>query len=73
MYETLNRFIVPTVAGTAQLVPLIALADEEFSVAALRQAAQRGRLDAIQGSDGIWRSSRQAVDDYRTTRMRRRR
>ena len=72
MYETLNRFIVPTMAGTAQLVTLVALSDEEFSVAALSQAAQRGRPDAIPRSDGIWRSSRQAVDAYRAIRMRRR-
>ena len=31
---------------------------------ALRQAAQRGRLEAYQGADGIWRSSRKAVDAY---------
>lgn len=71
MYDNLNRFIVPNLAGPARLVPLVALADENFSVAALRQAAQRGRLDAIQGSDGIWRSSRRAVDDYARTRNRR--
>lgn len=72
MYDNLVRFIVPAVAGPARTVPLAALADEEFSIAALRQAAQRGRLDAIQGSDGIWRSSRKAVNAYRATRMRRR-
>jgi len=71
MYDNLNRFIVPNVAGPARNVPLAALADEEFSIAALRQAAQRGRLDAVQGSDGLWRSSRRAVDAYRATRKRR--
>ncbi len=72
MYDNLNRFIVPNVAGPARLVPLTALVDNEFSLAALRQAAQRGRLDAVHGSDGVWRSSRKAVDGYRTTRHRRR-
>ena len=72
MYDNLNRFIVPNVAGPARLVALAALTDQEFSIATLRQAAQRGRLDAMQGPDGIWRSSRQAVDAYRATRMRRR-
>ena len=72
MLDNLNRFIVPNVAGPARLVPLAALADEEFSLAALRQAAQRGRLDAVQGNDGVWRSSRKAIDSYRTTRHRRR-
>jgi hypothetical protein len=72
MHDNLNRFIVPNVAGPARLVPLAALVSEEFSLAALRQAAQRGRLSAIQGSDGIWRSSRKAVAAYRRTRHQRR-
>jgi len=70
MYDNLNRFIVPSLAGPARLVPLATLVNKDFSLAALRQAAQRGRLDAIQGSDGIWRSSRKAVDQYRRTRRR---
>jgi len=53
-------------------VPLAALADDQFSVPARRQAAQRGRLDAIQGPDGIWRSSRHAVNDYAATKHTRR-
>ncbi|HEY0496266.1 MAG TPA: Fic family protein [Kutzneria sp.] len=73
MYDNLNRFIVPNVAGPARLVPLAALVDEEFSLAALRQAAQRGRLDAVQGVDGVWRSSRKAVDIYRMNKHQRRR
>ena len=72
MLDNLNRFIVPSVAGPARLVPLAALADEHFSVAALRQAAQRGRLEATQGSDGIWRSSRRAVQAYKRTKHQRR-
>ncbi|MBQ1048040.1 Fic family protein [Micromonospora sp. C51] len=72
MYDNLNRFIVPNVAGPARLVPLTALANEEFSLAALRQAAQRGRLDAMQGPDGVWRSSRHAVKHYKNTKGRRR-
>ena len=73
MYDNLNRFIVPNVAGPARLVPLAALVNEDFSLAALRQAAQRGRLDAVQGSDGIWRSSRRAVDAYKREKGKRRR
>jgi hypothetical protein len=72
MYDNLSRFIVPNLAGPARLVPLAALANEEFSLVALRQAAQRGRLHAIQGADGIWRSSRRAVQDYRRNKGRRR-
>lgn len=72
MYDNLNRFLVPNVAGPARMVPLAALADEEFTVIALRRAAQRGRLDAVQGSDGIWRSSRKAINAYRVARHQRR-
>ena len=72
MYDNLNRFIVPNVAGPARLVPLVALIDDQFSLPALRQAAQRGRLDAVQGVDGVWRSSRKAVEAYRATKHQRR-
>jgi Fic family protein len=72
MYDNLNRFIVPNVAGPARMVPLAALVDKEFTMIALRRAAQRGRLDAVQGPDGIWRSSRKAVDVYRAAKHQRR-
>lgn len=71
MYDNLNRFIVPNLAGPARLVPLAALVNDEFSLAALRQAAQRGRLDAVQGTDGVWRSSRRAVQAYRKNKGKR--
>lgn len=60
--------LIPSIAGPAKYVPLEALADEEFSLAALKQAAGRGRLDAIIGSDGRYRSSRAAVDAYRASK-----
>ena len=72
MYDNLSRFIVPSLAGPARLVPLTALVDKELSLVALRQAAQRGRLDAVHGTDGVWRSSRKAVEDYRRTKRPRR-
>jgi len=72
MLDNLNRFIVPSVAGPGRLVPLAALADDDFSVAALRQAAQRGRLDAVQSADGNWRSSRRSVQAYKRFKHRRR-
>lgn len=73
MYDNLNRFIVPTMAGPDQPVPLAALVDNEFTIAALRQAAQRGRLDAMQTPDGVWHATRNAVDEYRRTKHRPRR
>ena len=72
MLDNLNRFIVPNLAGPARLVPLAALVDDDLTVHALRQAAQRGRLDALQGSDGIWRSSRTAVESYKNHKHKRR-
>jgi hypothetical protein len=70
MLDNLNRFILPSVAGPAKLVPLAALADRDLSLVALRAAAQRGRLDAYQGSDGQWLSTRQAVTAYKKSRHR---
>lgn len=62
--DNLHRFVVPSIAGPARLVPLRSLVSPDISYNALRQAARRGRLDAHQGSDGAWRSSRKAVEVY---------
>lgn len=69
--DNLYRFVVPAVAGPARLVPLAALEGDGVSSAALRTAANRGRLQAIRSSDGTWRSSRNWVDEYLATRYRR--
>jgi len=70
--DTLNRFIVPAVAGPARLVPLVALATREISARALRAAAERGRLRGHRDDRGHWRSSRLWVDEYLASRYRRR-
>ena len=69
--DNLYRFVVPAVAGPARLVPLAALANDEISAAALRTAANRGRLQAIRGPDAEWRSSRNWVDEYLASRYKR--
>jgi hypothetical protein len=69
--DNLHRFVVPAVAGPARLVPLAALADERIGAPALRTAANRGRLEAVRGPDGEWRSSRTWVNEYLETRYRR--
>lgn len=69
--DNLHRFVVPNIAGPARLVPLASLATEAMSYQALRQAARRCRLDAEQGSDGVWRSSRRAVTKYERSRFKR--
>jgi len=66
--DNLSRFVLPAVAGPAKLVPLEALATKDLSVVALRNAAQRSRLEAVRAEDGTWRSSRQWVDEYRRDR-----
>jgi len=71
MLTSLNRFIIPAVAGPARFVPLSALANQKVTARALRQAAERGRLKATKGDDGIWRSSRRLVDQYVASRHQR--
>lgn len=60
--------LIPNIAGPAKYVPLEALVDDEFSLLALKQAASRGRLDAIIGSDGRYRSSKAAVAEYKASK-----
>lgn len=69
--DNLHRFAVPNIAGPARIVPLRSLQDDELTYEALRQAARRGKLDAHQGSDGVWRASRHAVEKYKKARYRR--
>jgi len=71
MLASLNRFIIPAVAGPARFVPLSSLANQRVTARALRQAAERGRLKATKGDDGTWRSSRRLVDQYLATRHQR--
>ncbi|MBX9718385.1 MAG: Fic family protein [Microbacteriaceae bacterium] len=69
--DNLHR-LIPNIAGPAKYVPLESLVDDEFSLLALRQAASRGRLEAILGPDGRYRSSRAAVDAYKASKYTRR-
>jgi fido (protein-threonine AMPylation protein) len=62
------RLVVPVTAGPHTMVPLSALVTPEVTPRALRNAASRGRLTATRGSDGMWRSSRKAVDAYVASR-----
>lgn len=65
--DNLHR-LIPNIAGPAKYVPLEALVDDEFSLAALKQAAGRGRLEAIIGPDGRYRSSRAALKAYKSSK-----
>ncbi|MQA80959.1 MAG: Fic family protein [Streptosporangiales bacterium] len=67
----LHRFVLPAVAGPAELVPLAATARGDLSENALRMAAIRGRLRAVKGDDGMWRTTVDWVRQYRESRYRR--
>ncbi len=69
--DSLNRFVFPAVAGPSRLVPLAALATSDLNAPALRAAAVRGRLRATRGQDGLWRSNRHWVEDYKQSRWKR--
>jgi hypothetical protein len=66
--DNLYRFIVPALAGPGRLVPIAALANRRITVGALRTAAVRGRLQATKGADGQWRSTRNWVNRYLSSR-----
>ncbi len=61
--------LIPSIAGPIKLVPLETLADGEFSLAALKKAAVRGRLEVIKGDDGRYLSSRAAVERYKESKF----
>jgi Fic family protein len=69
--DTLNKFLVPALAGPHRQVPIAALTDATVTLRALRDAAGRGRLKARHGRDGQWYSTRSAVEEYKTSRQRR--
>ena len=58
------HILIPSIAGPVEWVPLETLAGDEFSLAALRQAASRGRLEIIKGTDGRYLSSKTAIERY---------
>jgi len=66
--ESLDRFLLPNLAGPLKLLPLSALAGDDKGARALRAAADRGRLRAVKDESHRWMSTRQWVSDYRRTR-----
>jgi len=70
--HSVERFVLPGLAGPHKLVPIGALADGDLTRNALTLAAQRGRLQATQRR-GQWYSTRQLVDEYKRSRYQRRR
>lgn len=69
--ESINRFILPRLAGDARLITLGALAEgSPYTSTYLRQLALSGRLRAARHG-GLWLSSRAALEEYRAGRSRR--
>ncbi len=67
---SIDRFLLPALAGPLRLVPLSSLATKQLSQVALAVAAKRGRLRAVI-QHGQWYSTRQWVAEYRTSRYKR--
>jgi fido (protein-threonine AMPylation protein) len=61
--HSLDRFLLPGLAGPHRLLPLTALARTDISATGLRRAAEKGRLAATL-REGRWYSSPAAVDRY---------
>ena len=68
--DSIDRFVLPALAGPQRMVPLASMASPELSIVALRNAAERGRLRA-QRQGTRWHSTRQWVDEYAASRQRR--
>lgn len=69
--HSIERHVLPALAGPLRLVPLGSLATTDLSRLALLSAAKRNRLRAVRMSDAYY-STRQWVDEYRVSRWRRR-
>jgi fido (protein-threonine AMPylation protein) len=67
--HSIDRFVLPGLAGPHKMVPLSALVRPGLSILALRRAAERGRLRALRKSDQ-WYSTKQWVEEYKKSRRR---
>ena len=68
--DSLDRFLLPNLAGPVRLLPLSALVGPSVTLRALREAAGRGRLKAIRDENGRWVSSKKWVGTYVSSRAR---
>jgi len=65
--DSLDRFLLPALAGPLQMLPLSALTRRDLTGLALRRAAEKGRLRAQRRSNG-WYSTKTWVDRYAASR-----
>ena len=66
--ESLDRFLLPNLAGPVKLMPLSALERPGLNARGLRAAVEKGRLKARRDEHGRWLSTRQWVDEYLQSR-----
>lgn len=66
--ESLDRFLLPNLAGPVKLMPLSSLERTGLSMRGLRAAAEKGTLRATRDPGGRWMSSGRWVDDYLRSR-----
>ena len=66
--ESLDRFLLPNLAGPVKLMPLSALERQGLSARGLRAAAEKGTLRAAKDQNGRWMSSGRWVEDYVASR-----
>lgn len=68
--DSLDRFMLPNLAGPVRLLPLSALVRPGVTLVTLRGAVARGRLQVIRDDGGRWLSSKKWVDAYLSSRSR---
>lgn len=65
--DSIDRFLLPALAGPLQMLPLSALTRKNLTALALRRAAEKGRLQAQRRATG-WYSTKTWVDRYARSR-----
>ena len=65
--DSLDRFLLPALAGPLQMLPLSALTRKGLTALALRRAAEKGRLQAQRRATG-WYSTKTWVERYARSR-----
>jgi Fic family protein len=66
--ESLDRFLLPNLAGPVKLLPLSALERPGLRMRSLRAAAEKGVLKSRRDEAGRWLSTQRWVDEYRASR-----
>jgi len=66
--ESVDKFLLPALAGPAKLMPLAALERPGLKIRGLRAAIDKGRLKARRDEHGRWLSTSAWVDEYLAVR-----